>query len=305
MFHDPVMPQETLEYVMTPEMGFIFDGTLGLGGHALNCFQNRLNLQKYIATDLDQQHLTYAADRLSEYQDKLALYNSNFSDLADHIPSQRTAPLALLLDLGICSNHVDDAQKGFAHSQNGPLHMAFDTETSDNAEQFLHQADEAKLKQVFYEFGEEKSAPRIARAIIERRQNGKMHTTDDLRIAIESSVHPKDRSKALTRVFQAIRMQVNQELPHLEKTLKTALNIMQPEDRLGVITYHSLEDRLVKDTFKRWSKPVTAPGKYSNHEIIEPAQGELVSKKPILPSSEEIKKNPRARSAKYRIFIKK
>ena len=278
---------------------------MGLGGHAEFILSQAPQLKTYIATDLDQQHLAFARDRLGNWSEKLELHNANFSQLAQFIPFDGTETISILLDLGLCSNQVDDAAKGFSFQQEGPLHMAFDNNAAQTAEKLLASASQAELTEILKDYGEEPAAYKISREIINRRQHAPLKTTHDLVSAIESSVHPKDRKKAVTRVFQALRIAVNDELNHLEKALNDTLDNLRPADRFGIITYHSLEDRIVKKFFKKHAQPVTEETNFSLHTEVAPAAWDLVTRKPIVPSAEEIEANPRARSAKLRIVEKR
>ncbi len=303
LYHAPVLAAEILDHLITEKTQVFFDGTLGLGGHAQYLLENVPHLEAYIGCDLDQQHLDFARDRLAPWSDKLELHLGNFSSFDDWVDfGSRT--VSVLLDLGLCSNHVDDPAKGFSFQQEGPLHMAFSNDATENAEALLADSSQAELTHIFKEYGEEPGAHKISRRIIEARQHQPLRTTRELVELIESSVHPKDRKKAVTRVFQALRIAVNDELGHLEKALQDAVENMHPADRLGIITYHSLEDRVVKKFFKLHSKPKTEATDFSLHTVVAPAAFKLLTKKPILPSDQEITDNPRARSAKLRIVEK-
>jgi len=303
LFHAPVLASEILDHLITEKTQIFFDGTLGLGGHAAFLLKEAPQLECYIGTDLDQQHLAFAGDRLSDWSSKLQLHHDNFSSLVDYVPfGQKT--VSVLLDLGLCSNQVDDGGKGFSFQQDGPLHMAFDDQASDNAEALLLRASQSELTEILKDYGEEPSAYKISRRIIERREHQPLRTTHELVSVIESSVHPKDRKKAVSRVFQALRIAVNDEFGHLEKALSRALESMSSADRFGIITYHSLEDRIVKKFFKLHAQPKTEATDFSLHTEVAPAVWKLITKKPIVPADAEISENPRARSAKLRIVEK-
>ncbi len=304
--HSPVLQKEVLAFLFFDGVQTVFDGTLGLGGHAESILQQFPLVSQYIACDLDMQHLLFAKKRLHAWEQKLELHHANFSEIASLLAkSKRVHPLVILLDLGLCSNHVDDAQKGFSLQQDGPLSMAFDVENAEKtAETVLNSYSLDELTHLLRHYGEEPSARKIAQALVDARQEVPLKTTFDLRAVIERCIHPKDRNKTLMRVFQAVRIEVNDELVHLKKTLESVLSVMQSGDRLGVISYHALEDRMVKQYFALYSQPKTAPTEFSLHTVIAEAQAKTQTKKPIVPSSQEIESNPRARSAKFRILQK-
>lgn len=304
LFHDPVLANEVLQHLITEDTTVFFDGTLGLGGHAEFLLSKAPKLKAYIGTDLDQQHLDFATERLGKWGDKLDLHQVNFSELGGLINWKSVGTVSILLDLGICSNHVDDEAKGFSFQVDGPLHMAFDEKAEINAETIINKSPQRELARIFREYGEEPEAHRISKKILSAREHRSLKTTHDLVAVIEDSVHPRDRRKAVTRVFQALRIAVNDEFGHLKKALNAALENLRPADRFGIITYHSLEDRIVKRFFKTQVTPITAATDFSLHTEIAPASWKLINKKPILPTAAELERNPRARSAKLRIIEK-
>ena len=302
--HDPVLCEEVLACLVFPEVRTVFDGTLGLGGHAEAILKRFPHIERYIACDLDQEHLQYAQKRLARWETKLDLHQGNFSQMKSFFSAQKiTHPMVILLDLGLCSRHVDIAEKGFSFAQDAtPLRMTFDATSAYNAETFLAEATEKEIAHVLRAYGEEPAARKIARAICETRIDKPLRTAGDLKAVVESCVRPQDRKKALVRVFQAIRIEVNHELDHLQTALDAAVALMQAGDRMGVIAYHSLEDRIVKKAFARLSQPQTQATEYSLHDVVAPAGFGLVTRKPLVPSPEELARNPRARSAKMRIL---
>ena len=306
-FHDPVLKNEIKDVLLDEKVTIFVDGTLGLGGHAEAYLAEHPSLKIYMATDLDAQHLTLAKERLSEWAEKLELHEANFSALVDLIPkakSRQSGLVSFLLDLGLCSNQLDDANKGFAFAVDGPLKMSY-SETSDlSAEEIVNDYSAEELSRVLNDYGEEPMHRKIAKKIIEARPNQSLKTTWELRHVIESAVPIHQQRKTLTRVFQALRMEVNQELHHLELVLKALPEILEMGDRIGIISYHSLEDRMVKQHFKRLSKPKTEATDLSLHTEVEPAQFKLVTRRAIEPSGEEIERNPRSRSAKLRVIQK-
>lgn len=304
-FHEPVLQKEVLETLFWDEVRTVFDGTLGLGGHAELILDRFSSIQKYIACDLDSEHIMYAKKRLQKWHTKLEIHHSNFSSFNKIVQNEVVRPMVVLLDLGLCSYHVDNPAKGFSFQQDGPLSMAFDgTQAQETAQTILNTQTLQGLTDIFRKYGEEPSARKIADRIVQHRQTEPLRTTGDLRRVIESCIHPKDLNKTLMRVFQAIRIAVNDELRHLEIALHDIFDSLECGDRMGVISYHSLEDQRVKDFFAIQSKPKTIATEFSLHTPVAPARGKLLTKKPIVPSAEEIAANPRSRSAKLRIIEK-
>lgn len=303
--HESVLKKEVLNIFMTSNIKTVFDGTLGLGGHAQIILEEFPKIEKYVGTDLDIQHLDFAKKRLKKWSKKVFLKNNNFSSIKkieQEIIFPR--PLAVLLDLGICSNQVDDSEKGFSFSKDGPLNMAFDQKNSSRCYEIVNNQSESELSEIFKIYGEEPSHYKIAKKIVESRVQNPIKTTSELRILIEKSVHPKVVKKTLMRVFQALRIVTNKELEHLEKVLNDTMDLLESGDRFGIMSFHSLEDRMVKRFFKQHATPKTKETVFSLHSEIEPAQGKVLTKSPICPTKEEILENPRSRSVKFRIIEK-
>ena len=303
--HDSVLPNETLEVLLHVNAKSVFDGTLGLGGHAQLILNAYPDLECYLGTDLDAQHLTAARKNLETYGERFVGVESNFSEIGNLVTQHNLPrPLCILLDLGVCSNHFDDETKGFSFRTDGPLHMAFSNKQTENCEALINEETVQGLTNIMRDYGEEPSAWRIAQRINEARQHKAIKTTGELKDIIEAAVAPKDRKKALARVFQAFRIATNDELGHLEKALNSSLDVMEAGDRIGVMSFHSLEDRIVKKFFRTHSRPVTEANNFSLHAEVAPADLKLITKKPIEASSQEIAENPRSRSVKFRIAEK-
>lgn len=305
LYHQSVLAQEVLDLLLNDDTKAFFDGTLGLGGHTGLVLESFPNIQKALGTDLDVQHLDQARVNLQAFGDRFIGVESNFSAVGDLMALHNLPrPVCILLDLGVCSNHLDDVTKGFSFQADGPLHMAFSVNETENCEQLVNQESETSLRDIMRQYGEEPAAAKIARRINEYRQHQPIKTTGQLREIVEKSVHPKDRKKALTRVFQAFRIATNDELGSLAQALESALKVMGPGDRIGVMSYHSLEDRVVKRFFRDHSRPITEANDFSLHAEVAPAQLKLITRKAIEASPEEIEHNPRSRSVKFRIAEK-
>jgi 16S rRNA (cytosine1402-N4)-methyltransferase len=302
--HVSVLKQEILDFVITEDVKTVYDGTLGLGGHAKELMTQRPGIEKYIATDLDKRHLAFAKERLAPFAGKLEAHLSNFSAIGTLVDETAPRPLAIFLDLGICSVHVDDAERGFSFAADGPLNMSYDEDSELNAEVLLNEYSVDELIQVFRVYGEEPYAVKYAREIVKAREEERIKTTKQLAALIDHHTHALKRKKALMRVFQSIRIAVNQEMMHLEKVLEDGCALMKSGDRIGVISYHSLEDRVVKNYFKGLTTPKTHATEKDLHAILEPAAFRMITKKACKPTAEEITANPRSRSAVLRVLTK-
>ncbi len=305
LVHVSVLKKEIFNSLITSEIKTVFDGTLGLGGHAELILSQFPQIDCYIGVDLDLQHLTFARKRLNKWKEKTVFFNKNFSEIISIIQEvSPKRPMAILLDLGLCSNQIDDVNKGFSFRNDGPLDMSFGIENKGACKDLLDKSSSRELCQIFREYGEEPLAYKLSNKIIENRKHNSINTTGDLRDLISENVSQKDLKKTLMRVFQALRIATNDELGHLRDVLEGALNIMESGDKIGIMSFHSLEDRIVKNFFKKNSKPITRESKFSLHEVVSPAILKLLTKKPIVPTQEEIEKNPRSRSVKFRIAKK-
>jgi len=303
--HTPVLKEEVLKCLMFANAKSVFDGTIGLGGHAEAILSRFPNIEKYIACDLDESHMMFAKKRLAKWDSKTVFVNSNFSEIKKIIKKiAPPRPIVILCDLGICSTHVDDETKGFTFAKDTPLNMSYDQKNSSTCETILNTEKEIRIFEILKNYGEEPSARKIAKKIVETRDKKPFKTTFDLREIVESAVPTQLRKKSLARVFQAFRIAVNDELGHLQELLDDGCEIMESGDRMGIMSYHSLEDRIVKNHFRTHAKPITKESKFSLNEIVEEAKFKLLTKKPIDPTAKELEDNPRSRSVKFRICEK-
>lgn len=303
--HISVLPAEVLNDLVFEGVKTVFDGTLGLGGHAESILKNQPELECYIGCDLDEQHLSFAQERLKPWKEKTHFHLGNFSDIAEVIDSVKPAyPLVILLDLGFCSNQVDDPDKGFSFLSDGPLNMSFGEEYRGRCEALINEGTQQEITHILKAYGEEPLAKTLSQKIIEARQHNPIKTTQQLRAIVEENTYPQKQKKTLMRVFQAFRIATNQELEHLEKALRGAASVMRSGDRIGVMSFHSLEDRIVKQFFKAQCTPPTKETVYSVAEPVGEADWQLVTRKPLKPTEEEVASNPRSRSVKFRIAQK-
>ena len=285
--HDPVLLQATLD-LLNPQPGDrVVDGTLGLGGHALKILELIGPKGHYYGFDLDEANLEVARKRLKKFDSQTTFFHENFAHCHHRFQELGIDQVdKILLDLGLSSPHIDDSSRGFSVQNDGPLDMRFNRFDGITAADVVNRWSEQDLKKIFYEYGEERYAPKIARMIVEQRKSHSFETTFDLvEMLTEIMKNPRDKRQVATRIFQALRIEVNDELSVLRKSLPAMLSLLAPGGRMAVISFHSLEDRIVKHTFRNLAKA---------------NEFKLLTKKPIIPSDSEIEKNPRSRSAKLR-----
>jgi len=282
--HIPVLAEEVLRW-LDPQPGQVFvDGTLGGGGHALAIAQRLLPAGKLIGLDLDPAALAAAGQRLAELP--VHLVHGNFCDLPEILAQLGISAVhGILLDLGMSSLQLADPDRGFSFSQDGPLDMRFDPSRGEPAWRLVHRLSAKHLAEILWKYGEERHSRRIAQAIVAHRQREPIRTTGQLAQIIRSCVprQPRERIDPATRTFQALRIAVNQELASLQTALHRLPDCLTPGGRLAVISFHSLEDRLVKQAFSR-------------DERLH-----VLTRRPVRPTEMEISQNPRSRSAKLRV----
>jgi 16S rRNA (cytosine1402-N4)-methyltransferase len=293
--HTPVLLEETLHYLGMEREGIYIDCTIGLAGHASEILKRNLKA-KLIGFDLDERSLLLAKDILLPYAGRVELYHSDFRYLTE-LGLNFSKVRGILIDLGISSFQLDSPERGFSHSQDGPLDMRMDLRNKMTAARILDKYSESKLAQVFHEYGELKQANKLAKAIASTRRTKKIESTTQLRLIVEDVCHWRPQQGKIhpaAKVFQALRIEVNQELQGLEDFLEKTARLVPPKARIVVISFHSLEDRIVKHTFVRLSRPD------SGEPILE-----VLTRKPVMATAEEIARNSRARSAKLRAAEKK
>ncbi len=297
--HQPVLYHEVLE-VLAPESGGCYlDGTLGAGGHAEGVLKASAPRGKLLALDLDPQALAISRQRLLPYEDRTFIRRASFLQAPDILREIGwEAVNGILLDLGVSSMQIDRPERGFSFMEEGPLDMRFNQEADSSAEDLVNNLSEQALADIIWKFGEERYARRIARSIVEARP---IHTTLKLSELIKkavaghsSSIHPA------TRTFQALRIATNNELVTLSSALPDLIKCLTPGGRIAVISFHSLEDRIVKQYFKRESKDCICPPEQPVCTCDHVASIKILTKKPIRPKVQEIEVNPRSRSARLR-----
>jgi 16S rRNA (cytosine1402-N4)-methyltransferase len=306
--HKPVLLDEVIEHLCCTPGKFFVDATVGGGGHARAILEKTAPDGQLIGIDWDERALVKARSNLQSFEERLVLVRENFaltgSVLARlHIP----AVDGILLDLGLSSFQVDEAERGFSFNLDGPLDMRMDTREKITAAHLVNTLSEEKLAEIIRNFGEERWHRRIARNIVRARDEEAIETTDRLAKvvyrAIPAGKRPRHRHPA-TRTFQALRLAVNRELDNLQTFLQGALDWLRPGGRLAIISFHSLEDRLVKQTFANWARSCRCPARSPICQCEGRPLVRLVNKKVVMPGKLEIKANPRARSGRLRVVEK-
>jgi 16S rRNA (cytosine1402-N4)-methyltransferase len=290
--HVPVLVEEVLQYLDCRPDRIYVDGTVGSGGHSRKILERSSPTGKLIGLDWDEEAIERARKNLSLFEGRVALRKGNFKDLKSVLKSLSIPGVdGILLDLGVSTEQLESRERGFSFRWDGPLDMRMSQETEITAQDFLRNLPPSGLETLLREYGEERWARRIARNIVRRRQTAPIRTTGELVEAIEESVPgSRGRIHPATRTFQALRISVNEELNNLRAFLDSAPDLLRPKGRLCIISYHSLEDRIVKNLFRHWTRG--GKGEEKPFGLLTP--------KPVVPAAEEVSRNPRARSAKLR-----
>jgi 16S rRNA (cytosine1402-N4)-methyltransferase len=295
-YHIPVMVAEVLNFLDVTEGGLYMDCTLGGGGHSQAILDRGGTVA---AMDRNSEAVSYSMERLSKYSGRFQAFRSLFSRIRE-IAGERAGHFdGVLMDLGVSSRMIDDPSKGFSYRLDGPLIMDMGC-GRESAFEVVNTRNYRELAQIFKEYGEERKAARIANAIIKRRSSHPIETTGELAEIIEAAVGSYLPQKSKARVFQALRMHVNNELEELQKGLEGALEIVRVEGRLCIISYHSLEDRLVKRFMRELSEPCICPPDLPECRCGRKPALRILTKKPVKASEKEVASNPRARSALLR-----
>lgn len=297
--HIPVLLNEVVAALVTSKDGVYVDGTFGRGGHTRALSRQLDASATLVGIDQDSSLLTNFDS--SGIKQTLHLVHANFENLDQALRAMGIQQVnGILFDLGLNSATLDDGARGFSFDRPGPLDMRFDQRQALTATTVLNEYNEKTLSKILFEYGEEKAARKMARAIIERREITPLETTSDLRDIVARFTPHKYLVKALSRVFQAIRIEVNHEFEALRCGLEQAIDALVVGGRFAVISYHSLEDRIVKRYFQSEAR-IPAPPERQPYQATVPGRVKILSRKPIVPAEAEIEQNPRARSAKLRI----
>lgn len=309
-YHAPVLVEETLHWLDIEPGGRYLDGTAGGGGHSEAILLKSSPDGKLLALDRDPQAIAQVKQRLEpRFADRLHLVQANYSEAARVLKEQRWEKVdGWLIDAGVSSHQLDEAERGFSFQQEGPLDMRMGPDSQTVAELF-DEVDDDELTQILRDYGEVRGGRRVARAILEAHKKGGLKTTTDLADVVVANSPPRHRKKGrrlpihpATLVFQALRIAVNRELDHLIEAVRQIPQVVRPGGRAVFISFHSLEDRIVKLGFRNLQDPCTCPRDFPRCACGKVSQGEVLTRRPIMASDEEVASNPRARSAKLRAF---
>ena len=305
--HVSVLLQECIDGLNIKPDGIYVDGTLGGAGHSSQ-IAKRLTTGRLIGIDRDPIALEAAGKRLEPYRDRVTLVHSNFCEMAQVLQDLGIEGVdGILMDLGVSSPQLDDGERGFSYMVDAPLDMRMNGQDALSAQTVVNTWPQEELKRILYTYGEERYAPQIAAAICRRREQKEIETTLELVDIIRSAMPPaalREKQHPAKRSFQAIRIAVNDELGSVEKAMEVAIPLLNPGGRLAVITFHSLEDRIVKLAMNEASKGCTCPPNFPVCVCGKKPKVKLISRKPIVASQQELNDNPRARSAKLRVCEK-
>ncbi|MCL5070893.1 MAG: 16S rRNA (cytosine(1402)-N(4))-methyltransferase RsmH [Actinobacteria bacterium] len=309
--HKPVLVKEVINYLNLKKGDVIFDGTLGGAGHTIEIIKAIAPTGKIIGVDLDSQAISTAARILAEKKllDSAYLINDNFVNITGILKKLKIKKVnGFLFDLGISSMQIEGSGKGFSYIRDEKLDMRFGNNTEIDAYSIINEYSEEKLKEIFYKFGEEKWSGRIARSIINHRKVKSIETTGQLSEIISKAIpgRPSNqrRGHPAKRIFQALRIEVNDELDNIGKSLDQSINFLEKKGRIAVISYHSLEDRIVKKKFENFSGKCVCPPDFPICRCEARKRGNILTKKVVRPAAKEIEDNPRSKSAKLRVFEK-
>ena len=305
--HVSVLLDECIEGLNIRPDGVYVDGTLGGAGHSCE-IAKRLTTGRLIGIDRDPVALKAAGERLAPYNDRVTLVHSNFCEIASVLKDLNIQGVdGILLDLGVSSPQLDDGARGFSYMADAPLDMRMNNQDALDAYAVVNTWSQAELKRILYDYGEERYAPQIAAAICRRRAEKPIETTLELVDVIRSAMPPvalREKQHPAKRSFQAIRIAVNDELGSVEKVMRDAIPCLNKGGRLAIITFHSLEDRIVKNGMTDAAKGCTCPPNFPVCVCGNKPKVKLISRKPIISGPEELERNPRARSAKLRVCEK-
>lgn len=306
--HTSVLLEETIEGLNIKPEGIYVDGTLGGGGHSYEIAARLSGGGRLIGIDQDEAAIFVAGKRLEDFGDKVTIVRSNYRNTREVLSSLGITGIdGMMLDLGVSSYQLDTKERGFSYRFDTPLDMRMDLRQDFSARDIVNEYDERELFHIIRDYGEDKFAKNIAKHIVMARQKKPIETTGELNEIIKAAIPARMRAEGghpSKRTFQAIRIECNRELEVLKDSLEELIELLNPGGRLCVITFHSLEDRIVKTAFKNAANPCTCPPDFPVCVCGKKSKGRVITGKPILPGEEELSENPRSKSAKLRIFEK-
>lgn len=307
--HVSVLLHEAVDELQVKPSGIYVDGTLGGGGHSYEICKRLDSEGRLIGIDQDAEALEAAQKRLGEFKDRITLVKSNYERTGEVLRELGIEKVdGIILDLGVSSYQLDNAERGFSYREDAPLDMRMDREQTMSAKEIVNGYSQEELFRVIREYGEERYAGSIARNICRQREKKVIETTFELVDIIRTSMPAKAKNgkgHPAKRTFQAIRMECNRELDVLKEALENMVDLLNDGGRLAIITFHSLEDRLVKTSFRRYENPCVCPPDFPICVCGRKSKGRVITRKPRIPSAEETEKNTRAKSAKLRVFEKR
>ena len=304
--HTSVLLEEVLDHLAIRPEGIYVDGTLGGGGHSYHILERLTEGGRLIGSDQDTDAIAAAGERLSAFGDAVTIVHDNYEHIGEVLHDLGIEKVdGILLDLGVSSYQLDNPERGFTYRTDAPLDMRMDQSSALTAKEIVNTYPEEELTRILREYGEERCAARIASNIVKARSKKPLETTGELSAIVRASIPAKMREKGGNpdkRTFQAIRIACNRELDVLRDSLDTMIDLLTPGGRLCVITFHSLEDRIVKNAFKRNENPCTCPPEFPVCVCGKKSKGRVVTRKAIAPSAHELEVNRRSASAKLRVF---
>ncbi len=304
--HESVLLNETIDSLNIHPEGIYVDGTLGGGGHSFKIVQKLNKNGRLIGIDQDQEALDASMKRLSIFGDRVTLVKSNFVNIKSVLEKLNIDKVdGILLDIGVSSYQIDNPDRGFTYREDAALDMRMDRERTLTARDIVNTYSKEDLARIIRDYGEDKFANNIAKHIVEAREEAPINTTGQLKTIIEHAIPAavrKGQAGYAKKTFQALRIEVNSELDVLNSAIDTMIDLLNPKGRLSIITFHSLEDRIVKNKFRDNENPCTCPPDFPVCVCGAVSKGRVITRKPIVPSSEECERNKRASSAKLRVF---
>lgn len=305
--HYSVLLKETIEYLNIDPDGIYVDGTLGGGGHALEVVKRLSGKGRFFGIDQDDAAIEAAGARLSEYTHKITLIRSNYCNAKEALSKEGIEKVdGIVLDLGVSSYQLDTLERGFSYKYDTELDMRMDRRQAFSARDIINGYSEMELYRIIRDYGEDQFAKNIAKHIVAARAVKPVETTGELNEIIKAAIPAKMRQKGhpSKKTFQAVRIECNHELDVLKNSLEDMMEMLNPGGRLCIITFHSLEDRIVKSAFRKQENPCTCPPEFPVCVCGRKPRGKVITKKPVLPSEEELEQNSRSKSAKLRVFEK-
>lgn len=307
--HKSVLLEETIESLKIKPDGIYVDGTLGGGGHSYEICKRLSCKGRLIGIDQDAAAIEAAGKRLGEFKDKVTIIRSNYCEMKQQLADIGVTSVdGIILDLGVSSYQLDTADRGFTYREDVPLDMRMDQRQTRTAKNIVNEYSEMELYRIIRDYGEDKFAKNIAKHIVRARQEKELETTGELIQVIKAAIPMKVRAVGghpAKKTFQAIRIELNNELGVLEESLDDMIGLLNDGGRLCIITFHSLEDRIVKNNFRRNENPCTCPREFPVCVCGKKSKGSVVTRKPILPGDKELEENSRSKSAKLRVFERK